>query len=102
MNKFVDWNEDIVGTGLLELFQAEYHRCNIWPGYETEAHLKSDAEAVAVEMMDVSEALLNEARDEYFPTHNNVTILKANAIETVCAALKIISLCDKWEKRTLK
>lgn len=99
MDKFVDWNVDMEQTGLLDLFRAEYERCNIWPNYDSEGSYKLDAESAANTAFEHAEDLCEEARSEHFPNDHTAEFLRANAIETACMALKVVSVCDKWLNR---
>lgn len=96
MYKLVDWNAGMERTGILDLFRAEYERCNIWPDYGSEDGYKIEAENAANTAFEYAENLCEEARSEHFPNDHTVEFLRANAIETACMALKVVSVCDKW------
>lgn len=96
IDKFVDWNMDMEQTGLIDLFRAEYERCNIRPDYGSEDDYKIEAENAANTAFEHAKDLREETWGKHFLKDYTAELMRADAIEAACMALKVVSVCDKW------
>ena len=99
-NKLVNWNRDIEETKLIDLFRAEYERCNIWPDHDSrvcdyESQINNTAGAVLWYASNMSETIKKGVlKNEY-----DIETTRANAIEAACQAIKVIAACNKWLRK---
>lgn len=97
MNALVNWNRDIEETKLLDLFRVEYERCNIWPDRDYslrdyEGQISGTASVALWYVKSISEKNEKEGLKE----DSGAEIIRANAIEAACQAIKVIAVCNKW------
>lgn len=97
MNGLVNWNRDIEETKLLDLFKAEYERCNIWPDRDPilgnyEAQISSTTRAVLWYVDNMSKTI----REGMLKNEYNAEAIRANAIEAACKAIKVMAICNRW------
>lgn len=96
MNGLVNWNRDIEETKLLDLFRAEYERCNIWPDCDPilgnyEAQISSTTSAFLWYVDNMRKTI----REGILKNEYNAEAIRANAIEAACKAIKVIAICNK-------
>lgn len=99
-NKLVNWNRDIEETKLIDLFRAEYERCNIWPDRDPilgnyEAQISSTTSAVLWYVDNMSKTI----REGMLKNKYNTEAVRANAIEAICKAIKVIAICNRWLRK---
>lgn len=97
MNGLVNWNRDIEETRLLDLFRADYERCNIWPDRDYslrdyEGQISGTASVALWYVKSISEKNEKDGLKEDY----GAKIIRANAIEAACEAIKVIAICNKW------
>ena len=103
MYNHVDWNIDF--AKYLPIMRAEYHKCNMWPGFEDECEfadvLKEEVKEASKNMAEVTlwmDALARTDNDK--PELKKVAIIRGHAIKTIFECLHVIAVCDKRENQS--